>query len=439
MSNKTLLIPRGLEIRWNKMRQVINSNILCLEALLQALEENMLIRNTFSETYKIYLALFDFLQSGLRYNQELVEYERMCNLVNELQNISYRPYLFSSSIGITETENSRLEKLKYKFQELNTDLLSIGRQLLLLLKNDDKFNDYFKNPEIIERYRTHGPMLTAKYIKKKYGSAGICSIIDPWRKYLVDNFEVNWWYFEKIRAKIKFQNKKNRRMVIAANSNIRIDDELLQIRSRKMIRALKQKRFRNKFQNDNIPVFNEENINQIREVATKYKIELPKIININFNLKKITLLGFNIESIEGSKETNLAFQINSTQGLIDVILEKHAGSIFYRPNKIIEISKLIGKYSNLPIIGRKNVDTLLSMIDIIFLRNKIDITDEFEYWIKALESSDIEFREEAIISLGELGDKRALPFLEKLLKKGLKPIQDLLKKAIDSIKNFKPN
>ena len=63
-----------------------------------------------------------------------------------------------------------------------------------------------------------------------------------------------------------------------------------------------------------------------------------------------------------------------------------------------------------------------------------DYKDEVKFWIKLLDSSDEKYREEAIISLGEIGDKRALPHLEKFLEDDSKTLQKLSKKAIELIK-----
>jgi hypothetical protein len=63
-----------------------------------------------------------------------------------------------------------------------------------------------------------------------------------------------------------------------------------------------------------------------------------------------------------------------------------------------------------------------------------DYKDEVKFWIKLLDSSDQKYREEAIISLGEIGDERAIPHLEKFLEANSKTLQKLSKKAIKSIK-----
>lgn len=66
---------------------------------------------------------------------------------------------------------------------------------------------------------------------------------------------------------------------------------------------------------------------------------------------------------------------------------------------------------------------------------KVDFQDEVEFWIKSLEGPDKKFKEEAIISLGEIGDKRALPHLKKLLMDKSKSIRELAKKAIKMIED----
>ncbi len=66
-----------------------------------------------------------------------------------------------------------------------------------------------------------------------------------------------------------------------------------------------------------------------------------------------------------------------------------------------------------------------------------DYKDEVKFWIKLLDSSDEKYREEAIISLGEIGDKRAIPHLEKLLEDESKSTRELSRKAIKSIKSIK--
>lgn len=63
-----------------------------------------------------------------------------------------------------------------------------------------------------------------------------------------------------------------------------------------------------------------------------------------------------------------------------------------------------------------------------------DYKDEVKFWMKMLGSSDDKFREEAIISLGEIGDERALPYLEKLLDDKSHSIRNLTRKAIIKIK-----
>jgi hypothetical protein len=63
-----------------------------------------------------------------------------------------------------------------------------------------------------------------------------------------------------------------------------------------------------------------------------------------------------------------------------------------------------------------------------------DYKDEVKFWIKLLDSSDEKYREEAIISLGEIADQRALPHLEKFLENDSKTLRKLSKKAIESIK-----
>lgn len=71
-------------------------------------------------------------------------------------------------------------------------------------------------------------------------------------------------------------------------------------------------------------------------------------------------------------------------------------------------------------------------IDVQF--SEEDYKDEVRFWIKILETSDQKYREEAIISLDEIGDPRALPYLEKFLEDDSKTLRKLSKKAIESIK-----
>ncbi|MHA1300991.1 MAG: HEAT repeat domain-containing protein [Candidatus Helarchaeota archaeon] len=66
-----------------------------------------------------------------------------------------------------------------------------------------------------------------------------------------------------------------------------------------------------------------------------------------------------------------------------------------------------------------------------------DYKDEVKFWIKILGSSDNKFREEAIISLGEIGDERALPHLKNLLNDKSRSIRELSKKVISKISNKK--
>ena len=68
-----------------------------------------------------------------------------------------------------------------------------------------------------------------------------------------------------------------------------------------------------------------------------------------------------------------------------------------------------------------------------------DYKDEVKFWIKLLDSKDEKFREEAIISLGEIGDERALPHLEKFLNDESKSTRNLSKKAINAIKRSLQN
>ncbi|MHA1378555.1 MAG: HEAT repeat domain-containing protein [Candidatus Helarchaeota archaeon] len=62
-----------------------------------------------------------------------------------------------------------------------------------------------------------------------------------------------------------------------------------------------------------------------------------------------------------------------------------------------------------------------------------DYKDEVKFWVKILGSSDNKFREEAIISLGEIGDTRAIPHLKKLLDDKSKSIRVLSMKNIKKI------
>ncbi|MFX1451738.1 MAG: HEAT repeat domain-containing protein [Promethearchaeota archaeon] len=63
-----------------------------------------------------------------------------------------------------------------------------------------------------------------------------------------------------------------------------------------------------------------------------------------------------------------------------------------------------------------------------------DYNDEVKFWIKLLDSSDEKYREEAIISLGEIGDPRAITHLEKFLGDNSKSVRNLAKKSIELIK-----
>ncbi len=70
-----------------------------------------------------------------------------------------------------------------------------------------------------------------------------------------------------------------------------------------------------------------------------------------------------------------------------------------------------------------------------------DYEDEVKFWIKMLESKDKKFREEAIISLGEIGDERAIPYLREFIKdeSESKSIRELSEKAIKMIERTAPD
>ena len=169
-----ILIPNGVEIRRDKKDRIINSNIICLEAYLQAVKNDVLRQESSYKTFDLYTALTGFIRTGLSHQAGMDQYFKQGELANKLQKISI-------SLGFDTVE------------DVNAKLLETGEELLQLIRDDSRFNDYFNDPKIAEMYKRKGPMTTAKYLKKKNkGALGICTVIDPWESWITKNEKLKW-------------------------------------------------------------------------------------------------------------------------------------------------------------------------------------------------------------------------------------------------------
>ncbi len=169
-----------------------------------------------------------------------------------------------------------------------------------------------------------------------------------------------------------------------------------------------------------VPIFTEENLHLLFKVSRELWVPWPYIMKFKFNLKNISYEKFE-KSIDLVKRglKNVILHFNSSHGIIILELK----------NKKAAITDIILSYGEK--IGEIEEEVF---VPADFGFEEADFKDETEFWIKSLGSLDEAYLEEAIISLGEIGDKRAIPYLEKFLENESKSLQKLSRKSIESIK-----
>ena len=177
-TEKAIYLPNGVEFRKDKKGNIINSNIVCAEALKEAIDLNILKQETTFETLHAYRKMTGFLYNGLTYNHGLMNgrWAKQCTMIDKIQNVS-------------------IKVVSQPVEEINKKLSKMLEEMLTMIKEDPYFNDHFAQPEIIKIYREKGPMKVIKHIKKhtKSHGHGLSTIIDPWREYVLRSKEKPKW------------------------------------------------------------------------------------------------------------------------------------------------------------------------------------------------------------------------------------------------------
>ncbi len=172
-----LFLPDGVKVRWED-ECTVNTNIVCLEAYLGAVKNNMLEQDSLRETMNVYKKLSGFIYSGLDNQPGARNFSKQQDLAYELGEIS-------CGVGAEPINDT------------NDKLFKTGTELINLIKSEKGFTNYFnpeEHPDIVETYMEKGAKKAAKKLKKIYKKKGIgiSTIINPWREYIMGERKIKW-------------------------------------------------------------------------------------------------------------------------------------------------------------------------------------------------------------------------------------------------------
>ncbi|MFX1451987.1 MAG: hypothetical protein ACFFCM_14175 [Promethearchaeota archaeon] len=151
--------------------------------------------------------------------------------------------------------------------------------------------------------------------------------------------------FEKIRTIIKFRDKNNKKRTIATNCNITIEHPYFKIIAREIIKLKEKGIYYKKTKNAEIDPFTEENIYKIMDIAKKYKINWPLIMDINFKLISMAPKKFQQRIGFGSPGSkNLILNVITPHDLIEIELEKKKANAWTPSQDLIAIHEYLSTH-----------------------------------------------------------------------------------------------
>jgi len=164
-------------------------------------------------------------------------------------------------------------------------------------------------------------------------------------------------YYKKINVKIRFIDSNNQRQELQALSEICFSNTLMQIIARKLSHRLERenrgdlevlqvmKENYRYFKNGGIITLNEENFHQILDLAEELNIKWYLLMNLNFDLKKISCLAYKPHHEYMRPRTiNLWLVVETHHEPIVLILEKLYPSPFTPATSLVKIETTIKKY-----------------------------------------------------------------------------------------------
>jgi hypothetical protein len=164
-------------------------------------------------------------------------------------------------------------------------------------------------------------------------------------------------YYKKIKVKIRFIDSNNQSQELQILSEIYFSNTLMQIIARKLSHRLERekkgdmevlqvmKKNYNYFKNGEIITLNEENFHQILDLAEELNIKWYLLMNLNFNLKKISCLAYKPHREYMRPRTiNLWLVVETRHEPIVLILEKIYPSPFTPAPSLVQIEKIIKEY-----------------------------------------------------------------------------------------------
>ena len=138
--------------------------------------------------------------------------------------------------------------------------------------------------------------------------------------------------FEKIKVVFKFFNRNNKRKKISAFCNIEIDYKTVRFISRKLLDIRKKGKENKIFKNQEIPVFTEDNLNEILDIANDLHISYPYLMDISFEFENVEYIGFQSNwAFAGPGSTDLILGVKN----IELILVKKKANA-WKPAKVLE-------------------------------------------------------------------------------------------------------
>jgi hypothetical protein len=149
--------------------------------------------------------------------------------------------------------------------------------------------------------------------------------------------------FDNIGVKITFKDGNNKKRTISAPAKVEFTSLTMQIVATVRYELIKDKKYKDLIESNIVPLYIEESLDQMDEIAKELKVNWVYLLNISFDLKKTLVQGF-ISRLGIIPSKNLMLQVDSTLGAISIELSKKQFSLWSPASDLIKIEEIIKEF-----------------------------------------------------------------------------------------------